>query len=127
MVIWTLKKNELYAFASLEMLKARVEKIESRFSRKKPSYFKKIKVVLVALYQLCETDPLNVIHPFRYQSTETCLNFSDQFSAPIKDAVRKFINVMSKIFKGGFDSRKDFSKPSMQPSYEIVSQGIKKS
>jgi hypothetical protein len=122
LVIWALKKIELYASPSLEMLKALVEKIELRFNRKNLRPIEKIKALLETLYQVHETELLNGTHPFRYQSTETRLSLSHHFSPAIEDAVQKFINAMSKIFKGGFDPRKDFLKSSMQPAYHIVSR-----
>ena len=104
------------------MLKALVEKIELRFDRKNLRPIEKIKDLLETLYQVYETDLLNGIHPFRYQRTKTHLNLSHHFTSPIKDATQKLINATSKIFKGGFDPRKDFLKSSMQPAYHIVSR-----
>ena len=121
MVLWALKKDELYASPSLEMLKALVEKIELRCNRKNLSSIEKIKVLQEPLYQVYETDTLKIIHPLRYQRTETRLNLSHQFPSQLKDAVRKFVNAMLKIFKEGFDARKDFLKPPLQPAYDIVS------
>jgi len=104
------------------MLKALVEKIELRFNRKNLRPIEKIKALLETLYQVHETELLNGTHPFRYQSTETRLNLSHHFTSPIKDATQKLINATSKIFKGGFDPRKDFLKPAMRPAYHIVSR-----
>lgn len=104
----TLKQVELYASASLEMLKALVEKIELRFDRKNPSPIDKIKVLLEALYQEYETDFPNVADPFRYHRTQTRFNFSHQLFRNTKDAVQRSINAVLKIFKGGLNSRKDF-------------------
>ena len=96
------------------MLKALVEKIELRFDRKDPSPIEKIKVLLEALYQEYETDFLNVTDPFWYQRAQTRFSFFHQLSRHIKDAAQRFINAVLKIFKGGYDSRKDPLRPSMQ-------------
>lgn len=61
----------------------------------------------------------------RYQSTETRHNLPHRLSCRIKDAVQKVVNAMSKIFKGGIKSRKDFLNSQMQSAYHIVGQGIK--
>ena len=112
-----MKHVELYASASLEMLKALVEKIELRFDRKNPSRLEKINVLLQVLYQEYETGFLNVADPFRYQRTQTRFNFSHRLSRHIKDAVQAFIDAMLKIFKGGLNPRKNFFKVRMQTVY----------
>ena len=104
----TLKQVELYASASLEMLKALVEKIELRFDRKNPSPIEKIKVLLEALYQEHMTDFLNVTDAFCCRRTQTRFNFSHQLSRHIKDAAQGFINAVLKIVEGGLNPRKDF-------------------
>jgi len=121
-VIWALKQDKLYASPSFDMLKVLVQTIELHFNRENLSLIEKIRALLEALYQVYETDPLNVTHSLRYQSTITRLNFSHQFSCQIKDAVQKFIDALLNIFEGSYDPRKRFLRPSMQPAYHIVSR-----
>jgi AcrR family transcriptional regulator len=94
-------KDELYASLSLKMLKVLVEKIESIGDQENLSPKEKIKALPEALYQVYETDPLNVTHLLRYQSTEALLNLSPELTSQIKDAAQKYINVMVKIFEKG--------------------------
>jgi AcrR family transcriptional regulator len=94
-------KDELYASLSLKMLKVLVEKIEFICNQKNLSSKEKIKALPEALYQVYETDPLNVTHLLRYQSTEALLNLSPELTSQIKDAARKYINAMVKIFEKG--------------------------
>jgi hypothetical protein len=120
-----LKNDELYASSSLEMLKAFLEKTELRYNRKNLGLIENIKALLEALYQVYEPDPFNLTDPFRYQRTETRFSLPYHFSCQIKDAARRFNNALSKIFKGGFDLRKDFLKPAMQPPCTPVGRSIK--
>ena len=108
------------------MLKDLVEKIELYRNRKNLSPIEKLKALKQTHYKVYETGFLSVTQPLRYQSTETRHNLPHHLSCQIKDAVQKFINAMSKIFKGGFDARKDFLWPSLQLADDIFSQGIKK-
>jgi AcrR family transcriptional regulator len=94
-------KDELYASLSLKMLKVLVEKIEFICNQENLSSQEKIKALPQALYQVYETDPLNVTHLLRYQSTEALLNLSPELTSQIKDAAQKYINAMVKIFKKG--------------------------
>ena len=94
-------KDELYASLSLKMLKVLVEKIEFIGNQKSLSPRDKIKALPEALYQVYETDPLNVTHLLRYQSTEALLNLSPELTSQIKDAAQKYIDAMVKIFEEG--------------------------
>jgi len=108
------------------MLKDLVEKIELYRNRKNLSPIAKLKAFKQTRYKVYETGFLRVTQPIRYQSTKTCHNLPHHLSCQIKDAVQLFINAMSKIFKKGFDVRKDFLKPSQQPACDIVCWGIQK-
>ena len=108
------------------MLKDLVGKIELYRNRKSLSPIEKLEALKQTHYKVYETGFLSVNQPLRYQSTETCHNLPHHLSCQIKDAVRKCVNAMLKIFRECFDPRKDFLRPSMQPAYEVVSQGIKK-
>jgi hypothetical protein len=121
-----LKQDERYASPRLEILKEHVEKIELCRNRKNLSPIEKLKALKQTHYKVYETGFLSVTQPLRYQSTETRHNLPHHLSCQIKDAVRKPVNAMSKIFKECFDPRNDFLRPSMQPAYEVVGQGIKK-
>jgi hypothetical protein len=105
-----LKQDGRYASTRLEMLKDLVEKIELNRKRKNLSPIEKLKALKQAHYRVYETGFLSVNQPFRYQSTETRHNLPHHLSCQIKDAIQKFVNAMSKIFKGGIKSRKDFLK-----------------
>lgn len=122
-----MKQDERYASSRLEILKELVEKIELYRNRKSLSPIESLKALKQAHYRVYETGFLSVTRPFRYQSTETRHNFPQHLSCQIKDAVQKFINAGSKVFKGGFDARIDFLNPSIWPAYDIVGRGLKKS
>lgn len=94
-------KDELYASLSLKMLNVLVKKIEFIGNQESLSPKDKIKALPEALYQVYATDPLNVTHLLRYQSTEALLNLSPELTAQIKDAAQKYINAMVKIFEEG--------------------------
>ena len=94
-------KDELYASLSLKMLNVLVEQIEFIGSQESLSPKDKIKALPEALYQVYATDPLNVTHLLRYQSTEALLNLSPELTSQIKDAAQKYINAMVKIFEEG--------------------------
>jgi AcrR family transcriptional regulator len=94
-------KDELYASLSLKMLKVLVEKIEFIGNQESLSPKDKINALPEALYQVYATDPLNVTHLLRYQSTEALLNLSPELTAQIKNAAQKYINAMVKIFEEG--------------------------
>ena len=108
------------------MLKDLVGKIELYRNRRSPSPIEKLNALKQTHYKAYETGFLSVNQPLRYQSTETCHNLPHHLSCHTKDAVQKSVNAMLKIFRECFDPRKDFLRPSMQPAYEVVSQGIKK-
>ena len=94
-------KDELYASLSLKMLNVLVEKIEFIGDQENLNPTEKIKALPQALYQLYETDPLNVNHLLRYQSTQALLNLSPELTSQIKAAAQKYINAMVKIFEEG--------------------------
>ena len=94
-------KDELYASLSLKMLKVLVEKIEFICNQVNLGPKEKIDALPETLYQVYETDPLNVTHLLRYQSTEALLNLSPELASRIKDAAQKYINAMVKILEEG--------------------------
>jgi AcrR family transcriptional regulator len=153
-------KDELSASLSLQMLNELVEKIKNISNQNNLNTEEKIKALPEAFYQVYESDPLNVKHVLRYQSTEALLNLSPELAFQIKEAARGYIKAVVKIFnegvrvgdlqdchpvafadilwslfaglvlwedtKRGFNSRKDFLKPTLQLAFDIINQGIKK-
>jgi AcrR family transcriptional regulator len=97
-------KEELYASLSLRILHylyIRVEHVESA-TELDPE--KKLDVMIEAMYDVYEFDPLVIINMFHLQSSETLKNLSPELLEEIKDLSRKSIGGMSRIFKEGIES-----------------------
>ena len=94
-------KDELSASLSLQMLNDLVEKIKKISNQSNLNTEEKIKALPDAFYQVYESDPLNVRHVLRYQSTEALLNLSPELASQIKEAARGYIKAVVKIFNEG--------------------------
>ena len=94
-------KDELSASLSLQMLNDLVNKINNISNQNGLNTEEKIKALPEAFYQVYESDPLNVKHVLRYQSTEALLNLSPELASQIKEAARSYIKAVAKIFNEG--------------------------
>jgi AcrR family transcriptional regulator len=94
-------KDELYASLNLKMLKVLIEKIEGVHHRNELSPEEKIRGLEEALYEVYQSDPLNVINVLRFQSSEELKNLSPELANQIKDSARKYLRAIAGIFEEG--------------------------
>jgi AcrR family transcriptional regulator len=94
-------KDELSASLSLQMLNDLIEKIKNISNQKSLNTEEKIKALPEAFYQVYESDPLNVKHVLRYQSTEALFNLSPELSTQIKEVAHEYIKAVVTIFNEG--------------------------
>jgi len=94
-------KDALYASLNLKMLEVLVEKMEGVRDRKKLRPAEKIMALEKALYEVYQSDPLNVINVLRFQSSEELKNLSPELANQIKDDARKYLRAIAGIFEEG--------------------------
>jgi AcrR family transcriptional regulator len=97
-------KEELYASLSLRIL----QYLHIRVSHvnKEPGLdaVQKLDMLIDAMYDVYEFDPLIIINMFHLQSSETLKNLSEELLVEIKELSRKSIGSIAKIFQEGIAS-----------------------
>jgi len=96
-------KEELYASLSLRILQYLLLRVEHVIEEKGADTEAKIKLLMDAMYDVYEFDPLIIINMFHLQSSETLKNLSPELLAEIKALSRKSLGSIAKIFKDGVD------------------------
>lgn len=96
-------KEELYASLSLRILQYLLLRVEHVIEEKDADTEAKIKLLMDAMYDVYEFDPLIIINMFHLQSSETLKNLSPELLAEIKTLSRKSLGSIAKIFKDGVD------------------------
>ena len=96
-------KDELYASLNLRMLEVLVEKVEGVCHRDSLDPEKKIRALEMALYEVYENDPVNVINVLRFQSSEALRNLSPELSSQIKNGARNYLRAIAGIFEEGVE------------------------
>jgi AcrR family transcriptional regulator len=96
-------KEELYASLSLRILQYLLLRVEHVIEEKDAGTEEKIKLLMDAMYDVYEFDPLIIINMFHLQSSETLKNLSPELLSEIKTLSRKSLGSIAKIFKDGVD------------------------
>lgn len=96
-------KEELYASLSLRILQYLLLRVEHVIEEKDAGTEDKIKLLMDAMYDVYEFDPLIIINMFHLQSSETLKNLSPELLSEIKTLSRKSLGSIAKIFKDGVD------------------------
>ena len=96
-------KEELYASLSLRILQYLLLRVEHVIEEKEAGTEDKIKLLMDAMYDVYEFDPLIIINMFHLQSSETLKNLSPELLSEIKTLSRKSLGSIAKIFKDGVD------------------------
>ena len=96
-------KEELYASLSLRILQYLLLRVEHVIDEKDTGPDDKIKLLMEAMYDVYEFDPLIIINMFHLQSSETLKNLSPELLSEIKTLSRKSLGAIAKIFKDGVD------------------------
>ena len=96
-------KEELYASLSLRILQYLLLRVEHVIEEKEAGTEEKIKLLMDAMYDVYEFDPLIIINMFHLQSSETLKNLSPELLSEIKTLSRKSLGSIAKIFKDGVD------------------------
>ena len=96
-------KEELYASLSLRILQYLLIRVEHVNDAKDAGPEEKLRLLMDAMYDVYEFDPLIIINMFHLQSSETLKNLSPQLMDQIKDLSRKSLGSIAKIFKDGVD------------------------
>lgn len=96
-------KEELYASLSLRILQYLLLRVEHVIEEKDAGTEDKIKLLMDAMYDVYEFDPLIIINMFHLQSSETLKNLSPELLTEIKTLSRKSLGSIAKIFKDGVD------------------------
>jgi AcrR family transcriptional regulator len=96
-------KEELYASLSLRILQYLLLRVEHVIEEKDADTEGKIKLLMDAMYDVYEFDPLIIINMFHLQSSETLKNLSPELLSEIKTLSRKSLGSIAKIFKDGVD------------------------
>jgi len=94
-------KDELHASLSLEMLDIFVEKIEEVCHRQDLGIEDKIKALPLAFCEVYEREPLNVMHVFRYQSSEALKSLSFEIASEIRGKAKEYVRAISNLFEEG--------------------------
>ena len=96
-------KEELYASLSLRILQYLLLRVEHVIEEKDAGTEEKIRLLMDAMYDVYEFDPLIIINMFHLQSSETLKNLSPELLSEIKTLSRKSLGSIAKIFKDGVD------------------------
>lgn len=96
-------KEELYASLSLRILQYLLLRVEHVIEEKGADTEAKIKLLMDAMYDVYEFDPLIIINMFHLQSSETLKNLSPELLTEIKTLSRKSLGSIAKIFQDGVD------------------------
>ena len=96
-------KEELYASLSLRILQYLLLRVEHVIEEKEAGTEDKNKLLMDAMYDVYEFDPLIIINMFHLQSSETLKNLSPELLSEIKTLSRKSLGSIAKIFKDGVD------------------------
>ena len=96
-------KEELYASLSLRILQYLLLRVEHVIEEKEAGTEDKVKLLMDAMYDVYEFDPLIIINMFHLQSSETLKNLSPELLSEIKNLSRKSLGSIAKIFKDGVD------------------------
>ena len=96
-------KEELYASLSLRILQYLLLRVEHVIEEKEAGTEDKVKLLMDAMYDVYEFDPLIIINMFHLQSSETLKNLSPELLSEIKDLSRKSLGSIAQIFKDGVD------------------------
>jgi AcrR family transcriptional regulator len=94
-------KEELYASLSLRILQYLLIRLEHVHGETDLGPKEKVKVLMDAMFDVYDFDPLIIINMFHLQSSETLRNLSPELLAEIKDLSRKSIGAIAAIFKEG--------------------------
>ncbi len=103
-------KDELFSSLTLRILQYLNIQLKHAANKSKELDPKeKIKVIMDAMYDVYEFDPLMLINMSHLQSSETLKNLSSQLIADIKELSRSSIKIMAGIFEEGIE-KGDFIK-----------------
>ncbi len=96
-------KEELYASLSLRILQYLLIRVEHVIDEKDAGPDEKLKLLMEAMYDVYEFDPLIIINMFHLQSSETLKNLSPELMEQIKDLSRKSLSLIATIFRDGVE------------------------
>ena len=99
-------KEELYASLSLRILQYLLIRVEHVDTEEVPSPEEKVKLLMGAMYDVYEFDPLIIINMFHLQSSETLKNLSPELMSEIKVLSQKSLGAIAKIFEQGIAAGK---------------------
>ena len=99
--IYYRNKDELYANLNLQMLDVLIEKVEGVYLQKRLSPEEKLKGLEKALYEVYESDPVNLINVLQFQSSQALRNLSPELSAKLRERSGKALRTIAGIFEDG--------------------------
>ena len=119
-------KEELYASLSLRILQylhIRVAHVNKELSL---SPVQKLDMLMEAMYDVYDFDPLIIINMFHLQSSETLKNLSNELLDEIKDLSRKSIGAIATMFKAGIESGvfKDYHPTALADIFWSLFSGV---
>ncbi len=94
-------KEELYASLSFRILQYLLIRLEHIKREKGLKTEDKMKLLIEAMYDVYEFDPLIIINMFHLQSSETLKNLSPQLLSQINDLSRKSLGTIASFFEEG--------------------------
>lgn len=98
-------KDELYASLSVAVLEKLYEKLKRVYVREAHDPPMRIDHLKDTLYAVYEDDPLILLNLFHLQSSDILNNLSPPMLTTIRDLSRKSMEILSKIFAEGVDTR----------------------
>ena len=96
-------KEELYASLSLRILQYLHIRVTHVNKERSLSPDQKLSMLMEAMYDVYDFDPLIIINMFHLQSSETLKNLSESLLEEIKELSQKSIGAIAKIFEEGMD------------------------
>ena len=96
-------KEELYASLSLRILYFQNIRVEQVIREEDADPESKLKLLMDAMFDVYEFDPLVIINMFHLQSSETLKNLSEELLLEIKTINHKVLNNVASIFSEGIE------------------------
>jgi len=98
-------KDELYASLSVEVLERLYEKLKRVYIKEARNPQARIDHLKESLYDVYQVDPLILLNLFHLQSSDILKNLAPPMLTTIRDLSRNALDIISKIFAEGIDSK----------------------
>ena len=98
-------KDELYASLSVEVLEHLYEKLKLVYIKEARNANVRIDHLKHSLYDVYQVDPLILLNLFHLQSSEILKNLAPPMLTTIRDLSKKSLEIISKIFAEGVESK----------------------